>query len=436
MWGSSLIGDMYDTPVELSDALSKTVVNALSQHPYFDMMQTPIEKSTSSIFTSDDFIQHKFPVNGDGWVEATLGKSADKLIRSLRKMRRQDKENKFEIDGIISDITTLKALETKATLENLSWGQNYTDVIYGLGLSDRKLKALRKFGETRSVSLIQACEQYRNADTTLKMLDEHEGGWGEEEERAWATAMKSRTDARKMWSTTLNQIDNLSKHDIKALDYISKVLQENGPTTSRTIVSKGIEEGHLRKSFTPTKLSMLIKMYGEEVDIMKGVVKNTFVKMDSKGLVIKDVWSYAAGFLDADGSIFITERGEPRASFVATGSRGKAHCEQMHKALGCGTLALDQRISKNSNRTTHRLIFSSKEHLNKLLKGVLSHLKMKGLQAKAVLAYMDNPDSLRKNELKRLVRYENWKDDKVKAARCLEEWGIDRETVTKYAEGL
>ena len=152
---------------------------------------------------------------------------------------------------------------TKATLENLSWGQNYTDVIYGLGLSDRKLKALRKFGETRSVSLIQACEQYRNADTTLKMLDEHEGGWGEEEERAWATAMKSRTDARKMWSTTLNQIDNLSKHDIKALDYISKVLQENGPTTSRTIVSKGIEEGHLRKSFTPTKLSMLIKMYGE-----------------------------------------------------------------------------------------------------------------------------------------------------------------------------
>ena len=288
MWGSSLIGDKYDTPVELPDTLSKTVVNALSQHPYFDMSQTPIKKSTSSIFTSDDFIQHKFPMNGDGWVEATLGKSANILIRSLRKMRRENKHNKSEIDGMISDITMLKALETKATLENLSWGQDYTDTICGLGLSDRKLKSLRKFGETRSVSLIQACEQYQSADSTLKMLDKHEGGWGQEEEKAWATAMKSRTGARKMWTSTLNQIDNLSKHDIKALEYTAKVLQEDGPTTSRTIISKGIEGGHLRKSFTPTKLSMLIKMYGEEVDIMKGVSKNTFIKMDSKGLTLLD----------------------------------------------------------------------------------------------------------------------------------------------------
>ncbi len=41
-----------------------------------------------------------------------------------------------------------------------------------------------------------------------------------------------------------------------------------------------------------------------------------------------------------------------------------------------------------------------------------------------------------RDTLKESKRYENWKDDKVKAARCLEEWGIDRETVTKYAEGL
>ena len=153
-------------------------------------------------------------------------------------------------------------------------------------------------------------------------------------------------------------------------------------------------------------------------------------------MIIKDVWSYAAGFLDADGSIFITERGEPRASFVATGTRGRTHCEQMHKALGCGNLALDQRISKKSNRTTHRLIFNSKADIQKLLKGILPHLKMKGVQAKAVLEYIDNTDIARKSELKRLVTNENWKDDKKKASALLQDWGIGAEDLTKYAEGL
>lgn len=187
---------------------------------------------------------------------------------------------------------------------------------------------------------------------------------------------------------------------------------------------------------TPASMSKLLKIYGEEVDIYKGVNKGTFVKLDHTGLIIKDVWSYAAGFLDADGSIFITERGEPRASFVATGTRGRTHCEQMHKALGCGNLALDQRISKKSNRTTHRLMFNSKADIQKLLKGILPHLKMKGMQAKAVLEYIENSDSTRKSELKRLVTYENWKDDKRKASALLQDWGIGAEDLTKYAEGL
>ena len=61
---------------------------------------------------------------------------------------------------------------------------------------------------------------------------------------------------------------------------------------------------------------------------------------------------------------------------------------------------------------------------------------MKSVQARAVLAYLDEKDTTRKQELKRLVRYENWKDDKRKSNALLQEWGIDMDTIGKYREGL
>ena len=438
MWGSALIGDNYDLPVQVDDILTKSVVSSLSQHPNFtfdEMPKKPLLKS--SLSTSNVYKSFKFPPNGDGWLESSIGRSADDMIRSLRKMRRHDKSQTDEIDGMIEDIRTLKALETQATVKSLSWSEEHDSSIRNLGLSDRNLKALRKFGESRSSSLIQACEMFEKAELTLKTLDTHESAWGPEEEQAWASAMSDRSTAKKMWRKTLRQTDNLSKHQQTALEFAANELQIKGPLQSRRIVENGLDAGILHKTkMTPASMSKLLKIYGEEVDIYKGVEKGTFVKMDATGLIIKDVWSYAAGFLDADGSIFITDRGEPRASFVATGTRGRTHCEQMHKALGCGVLALDQRISKKSNRTTHRLMFHSKADIQKLLKGILPHLKMKETQAKAVLQYINNGDSTRKGELKRLVTFENWKDDKKKANALLQDWGIGAEDLTKYAEGL
>ena len=436
MWGSALIGDEYDLPIQVDDNLTKAVVSALSQHPNFSYYDMP-RQTTSSLSRSNIFKSFKFPPNGDGWLESTIGRSADDMIRSLRKMRREDKSQTNEIDGMIDDIRTLKALETQVTIKSLSWSSDHDYAIRNLGLSDRNLKALRKFGETRSSSLVHACEVYEKAESTLKTLDVHENAWGPEEEQAWATAMKDRSTAKKMWRTTLRQVDNLNKNEQKALEFAAGELQKKGPLTSRNIAENGFEAGALHKTkMTPSSMGALLKTYGEELDIYKGVNRGTFVKMDHTGLIIKDVWSYAAGFLDADGSIFITDRGEPRASFVATGTRGRTHCEQMHKALGCGILALDQRISKKSNRTTHRLMFNSKNDIHKLLNGILPHLKMKGTQAKAVLQYIDNSDATRKSELKRLVTFENWKDDKKKADALLQDWGIGTEDLTKYAEGL
>mgnify|MGYP003110885757 FL=1 len=432
MWGSAIIGDDYDAPVIKGDEHTVKIIQNLSQHPHFDFSSIPLEKS-SGIYSSEEIKSYNFPENGDGWLKTAYGKDADEIIRMCRKMRRVNKDNREEIDGIIKDVRTIKAMEVEATINNLSWSDGIEHIIKQMGLSDRSLKALRKFGESRGTSLQKACQQFLKAHSVLSMLNEKDT-WDMDDQTNWSVAMQLRKDAKKMWSNTLHQIDTISKHDQNALEYVSIQLEKSGPLSSRELVRRGVEVLH--KSITPKKLSKIIKMYGEEKDIFQSNSRGDYVKLGTHGIIIKDVWAYAAGFLDADGSIFISERGEPRATFVATGERGKTQCESLHKALGCGRLVLNQRIHKNSVRSQHRLIFSSKEDLRQLLKGILPHLKMKSLQAKAVLKFIDEDDRLKKRELYQLVTYNNWKDDTKKANNLLNKWGIDADTIGGYAESL
>ena len=80
--------------------------------------------------------------------------------------------------------------------------------------------------------------------------------------------------------------------------------------------------------------------------------------------------------------------------------------------------------------------FYSKADITKLLKGVLPFLEMKKTQARAVLAFISEDDSLRKNELQKVVRYFNWSDDTKKATALLDEWGVQADDVTKWAEAI
>ncbi len=432
MWGSAIVGDVYDAPTIIGDDFTKSVYNTLTQHPDYVYKSVPVKKE-SSLFVNEEIKSYNFSKNGDGWLESTYGKDADSIIRMCRKMRRNDKSNRDMIDAIIDDVRTIKAMEVEATINNLSWSDGLQDTIRYMGLNDRSLKSLRKFGESRSTGLQQACQMFLKATSVLSMLNEM-NDWGIEEQQNWVDAMQMRKDAQKMWRGTLHQIDSISKDDKTTLEFVSKQLDENGELSSREIVRRGV--GVLHKSITPSKVGMLIKMYGEELDIYRGHSRGMFVKMGTHGLIIKDIWAYAAGFLDADGSIFISERGEPRATFVATGDRGKDQCESLHKALGCGRLVLNQKVHKNSNRSLHRLVFQSKDDLRNLLKGILPHLQMKSLQAKAVLSYIDSKDKLRKDELQKLVTFNNWKDDKKKADNLLSKWGLDADTIGGFAEGL
>ena len=142
-------------------------------------------------------------------------------------------------------------------------------------------------------------------------------------------------------------------------------------------------------------------------------------------------------FLDADGSIFISERGEPRATFVATGDRGKDQCESLHKALGCGRLVLNQKVHKNSNRSLHRLVFPIKRRFTPITQRYFTSSKNEIATSKGCfILYIDSKNKLRKDELQKLVTFNNWKDDKKKADNLLSKWGLDADTIGGFAEGL
>jgi hypothetical protein len=377
----------------------------------------------------------EFPMTGEGWFESHLGCSASNLVSRLRKARRHNKDEKEFIDKAIADIRSLKSMEMEATLKVHDWCDGHSDTIKSLGLSDKDMRSLRKNGESRRVSLLRACKQWEDADTALKMLEEYEDVWGDEQRKAWVGAMDQRRDARKIWKHTLHQMEKLTRNEQEMLHKSAEVLKR-GPMSGRTVFENLKVEKAVYRNMTAMKLTKLLSMYGEEVDIMSGASRGTFVKMDKSGLILKDPWAYAAGFLDADGYITITKRGEPRAGFIATGSRGKTHCEQLQKTLDCGILQLDQKVYSDTQRSQHRLQFYSKNDIRKLLNGIMPFLKMKQTQAKAVLAFIEEKDGLKKEKLKKVVKYSNWSDDTNKASALLTEWGVEADDVNKWVEAI
>ena len=430
MWPSLNIGE-FNKSLDMGHETLNIIASSLTSHPN---VNEDIAKSIAAqtIIISPESVPETvyapFCITGAGWFEDRLGKSASDVVKQLRKARRLMKDSKAEIDDIIDNVRKIKSMEVDATIKQLGWGTDYDEVIRQLGVSDRDLKSLRLFGNTRKSSLIRAA-----ATDALHKLDEFEDVWGEEEKNAWVNAMQMKQDARKMWRNSLHQIDNLSKEQQKWMKLAKEEITNHGSMTARAITENLIEKGISRLG--PARLSKLLNMYGEEINIVKGHRKGEYMCLSRDGLIIKDPWAYAAGFLDADGYITITERGEPRAGFLATGDRGKLHCEQLHKNIGAGILQLDQKIYSNSQNSQHRVSFYSKDDLTKLLSKITPHLQMKDMQAKAVMAFMSEKDPVRKKELKRFVQFSN-RDGTTKGEDSLREWGVDRDTVMSWAEGL
>ena len=80
---------------------------------------------------------------------------------------------------------------------------------------------------------------------------------------------------------------------------------------------------------------------------------------------------YTAAFIDSDGYITLDRNMNPRVGLVATGTRGRAFMEEMHKSIGL-VMHLDQK-SLQDTRLINRLNFYSQNDVRELLTKCLPH---------------------------------------------------------------
>jgi len=431
------------------DADRAWVIKQLQQHPVFKSQEiaapsfgsetpetiTPGSSAASDKLTPEE--EEKKRKLNEKLLSDQFGMSASELIKDLRMKRRVHKEFRDDIDDAIKAIRLAKEEETHRVLDSFSWLDEHLPAVKSFNLRDKDLRALSRFGDVRKVSLSQACNQWSVANDILTKLSNVEGDFTEVQQKLWNDSQKMKKGARKMWKNTLHQSEKLSKAELLSLEKASSLLDYHGPMDSRTIHTHMTgDDGRSRGVPSVQQIGALLKTYGPEYDIYKHKKHWERQTLD-KDLLMKDPWAYAAGFLDADGYVTISKKGEPRAGFVATGERGRIHCENLYKMVGCGVLALDLKVHKTSKRSQHRLQFYSKADISKLLKGTLPHLHLKKNQARYVLEHLNlrgkDGDIItkRRDELYRLVKWENWKD--VQAEELLNEWNVDEQEVLSWA---
>ena len=58
------------------------------------------------------------------------------------------------------------------------------------------------------------------------------------------------------------------------------------------------------------------------------------------------------------------------------------------------------------------------------------------VELKGEISTIEENDGLKKEELKKVVRYYNWSDDTNKSNALLSEWGVQADDITKWAEAI
>ena len=121
-------------------------------------------------------------------------------------------------------------------------------------------------------------------------------------------------------------------------DFIIKMVCENPG-----IGAKQIHERMPTPMFKITSPNMISKMV-KKLDITS--VDGAYHKIPT--MLKKNIWAYTAAFIDSDGYITLDRNMNPRVGLVATGQRGRAFMEEMHKSIGFGRMHLDQKSPQDT----------------------------------------------------------------------------------------
>jgi len=349
------------------------------------------------------------------------GKDIPDMIKELRTYRRTLKgEPKIAVTKSIDNLINAYSSHLDENVNKIYWIKKYKPALKDLTLSEENIIKL---------SLIHDEDTRREiVDTLCKYwearLDRDGMAYGEEYARLTKEMASTK---REVNSKIKKYVINIGPKELIKRHIVRLVSEEQG------ISARQVHERLPTNLFKKTSPAMISKM-ARSANVT--VVDGALYKMSDE--IKKDIYAYTAAFIDSDGYITMDKNHNPRIGLVATGDRGKAFMLEMHKSLGCGRLHLDQK-SPQDTKPINRLNFYSRKDVGEILSKCMPFFRLKKKNAEILVELLRMKKShkkatwynARKEELFKLMKYENHKDDKN---YDFAKYNIDIDTVAKYYE--
>ena len=325
------------------------------------------------------------------------------LVRKMRKSRRALKgEHRDKMSKAIDTMIDAYADHLQKCIGSITWLSDYTVPLSKMRYNEKDLSKLHKMKDTdiRRETVDSLCKYW---EAELKQTGMAYG-------KEYSELAKEMRTAKKGFRNAIAKVSNQSITKTKKQrqnDFIIKTVCEN-PGISAKVIHERMPSS-LFKISSPNTISKSIK----KLDIVS--VDGEYYKVPS--MIKKNIWAYTAAFIDSDGYITLDRNLNPRVGLIATGTRGKAFMQEMHKSIGYGRMHLDQK-SPQQTRLIQRLNFYSQDDVTNLLTKCLPHFRLKKGNAKLLLELIRMKKSYKKadwykgrcDEIFKLMKWENHKD--------------------------
>ena len=331
------------------------------------------------------------------------GENIPDLVKKMRKARRQLKGEQRErmakaIDTVIDGYSD----HINKCIDSIYWIKPYKPAILKMGFSEKDLMKINKIDSVNGRrNIIDAICKYWESDLKkTDMVYSKQYAQLEKEcrlaKRDYKQQIKNITDQSITKSKKERIMSFIESEIIKSPSIGAKQIHDRMPNT-------------LHKSTTTNMISKMVK----KLDVAN--VDGAYYKLPT--MLKKNIWAYTAAFIDSDGYITMDRNHNPRVGLIATGERGRAFMEEMHKSIGFGKLHLNQK-SPQQTRPVQRLNFYSQDDVYNLLEKCLPHFKLKKGNAKLLMELIRMKKSYKKegwykercDEIFKLMKWENHKD--------------------------
>ena len=325
------------------------------------------------------------------------------LIRKMRMSRRKLKgSQRDKMTKAIDTMIDAYSDHLNKCIDSIYWLSPYKTALNKMRNNEKDLHKLNKMKSSNiRKKVIDSLCKYWEAE-----LDQKDMVYS----REYSDLSKQMSLAKKEFRQCIAEITDQSLTKSKKErqeDFIIKMVCENPG-----IGAKQIHERMPTPMFKITSPNMISKMV-KKLDITS--VDGAYHKIPT--MLKKNIWAYTAAFIDSDGYITLDRNMNPRVGLVATGQRGRAFMEEMHKSIGFVRMHLDQK-SPQDTRLINRLNFYSQADVTELLTKCLPHFRLKKGNAELLLELIRMKKSYKKadwykgrcDEIFKLMKWENHKD--------------------------